>query len=151
MKKILISFALAALTWTHLVSANETFKIDKGIVNSPIPGMTNTAGYMELTNVTDKDIVLTKAMSKFADKVEYHNHIMDSGVMKMVKLDKLVIPAGEKITFQSGGLHLMFIGLTKKKNLPGKVVVTLVSETGNTYPVELEVKSIKAQHHHHHH
>lgn len=149
MKNFLIGFALATLTWTQLASANETIKMDKGVINSPIPGMTNTAGYMELTNVTDKDIVLAKAMSTIADKVEYHNHIMDSGVMRMVKLDKLVIPAGEKITFQSGGLHLMFIGLTKKKNLPAKVVVTLVSETGNTYPVELEVKSIKAQHHHH--
>lgn len=150
MKKILIGIILAALTWTQTSHAGVDIKTDNAMVRSPIPGMANTAGYMELTNLTKSDIILTKAMSDIADKVEYHNHIMNSGVMKMVKLDKLVVPAGEKITFQSGGLHLMFIGLTKKKNLPNKVEVTLISETGEQYPVELEVKSIKAQHHHHH-
>lgn len=125
--------------------------MENGTVRAPIPGMANTAGYMELTNLSKTDLVLTKAKSDFADKVEYHNHIMNDGVMKMVKLDKLEIPAGETITFQSGGLHLMFIGLTKQKPLSGKVTVTLISESGQTFPVELDVKSIKAQHHHHHH
>lgn len=150
MKKILFGFILVALTWTSSSYAKESVRVENAMVRSPIPGMANTAGYMELTNVSGSDIVLTKAMSDIAEKVEYHNHIMDSGVMKMVKLDKLAIPAGEKVTFQSGGLHLMFIGLTKKKDLPDKIEVTLISESGKKYPVELEVKSIKAQHHHHH-
>lgn len=150
MKNILIGFILVALTWTPSSYAEGSVKAENAMVRSPIPGMVNTAGYMELTNLSKSDIVLTKAMSGISNKVEYHNHIMDSGVMKMVKLDKLIIPAGETVTFQSGGLHLMFIDLTKKKNWPNKVEVILISETGQQYPVELEVKSIKAQHHHHH-
>ena len=137
MKKILFGFIFTALTWAQVSYAEEAITAANAMVRSPIPGMANTAGYMELTNLSKSDIVLTKAMSDIADKVEYHNHIMDSGVMKMVKLDKLVVPAGEKITFQSGGLHLMFIGLTKKKNFPSKVKVTLISETSTQYPVKL--------------
>ena len=151
MKKIIVGIILAAVTWVQSSYAGQSIKMENGTVRAPIPGMANTAGYMELTNLSKTDLVLTKAKSDFADKVEYHNHIMNDGVMKMVKLDKLVIPAGETITFQSGGLHLMFIGLTKQKPLPGKVTVTLISESGQTLPVELDVKSIKAQHHHHHH
>lgn len=151
MKKIIVGIILAAVTWAQSSYAGQSIKMENGTVRAPIPGMANTAGYMELTNLSKTDLVLTKAKSDFADKVEYHNHIMNDGVMKMVKLDKLVIPAGETITFQSGGLHLMFIGLTKQKPLPGKVTVTLTSESGQTFPVELDVKSIKAQHHHHHH
>lgn len=151
MKKIIVGIILAAVTWAQSSYAGQSIKMENGTVRAPIPGMANTAGYMELTNLSKTDLVLTKAKSDFADKVEYHNHIMKDGVMKMVKLDKLVIPASETITFQSGGLHLMFIGLTKQKPLPGKVTVTLISESGQTFPVELDVKSIKAQHHHHHH
>ncbi len=149
MKKILLSFALVISAFCHNSYAAQALSIDNATLRSPIPGMANTAGYMVLTNTSNSDIVLTTAKSKIAEKVEYHNHVMNSGVMKMVKLDELIIPAGKTVTFQSGGLHLMFIGLTQRNDLPTKVPVTLISKSGDEYLIEMEVKSIK-QHHHHH-
>lgn len=150
MKKILYGFVAITLAFCQNAFASEPLEIKGATIRSPIPGMANTAGYMEITNTTNADIVLTGAMSDIADRVEYHNHIMNSDVMKMVKLDQLVVPAGETVTFQSGGLHLMFIGLTKKQNFPSKVQVKLIDNSGAQYPIELEAKSIKMQHHHHH-
>ena len=148
MKKILYGFIFLAFSQASL--ANNSLQIQDATVRSPIPGMANTAGYMKLKNTTNADIVLTHAMSDVAQKVEYLNHIMESGVMKMVKLDQLLIPAGQSVTFQSGGLHLMFLGLTKKQNFPSKVPVKLIDKSGAEYPVAMDVKSIKMQHHHHH-
>lgn len=147
MKKILYGFIFLAFSQVSL--ANNSLQIQDATVRAPIPGMANTVGYIKLKNTTNADIVLTHAMSDIAEKVEYHNHIMGSGVMKMVKLDQLVIPARQSVTFQSGGLHLMFLGLTKKQNFPSKVSVKLIDKLGAEYPVTMDVKSIKMQHHHH--
>lgn len=151
MKNTVSALFLGALLVSQGVLANEKITFSDASLRAPIPGMENTAGYVEITNTSDKDIVLTDANSNIANKVEYHDHIMASGVMKMVKRDKLVIPAGKTVKFQSGGLHLMFIGLTVKAPLSERVTVNLISETGEVFPVELAVKSVKMQHQHHHH
>jgi len=150
MKKLLSVLFITMLSFSHHSFAKEKLSIENATLRAPIPGMANTAGYMTLTNTSEKDIVLVDASSEVAAKVEYHNHIMQAGVMKMVKLDKLVIPAGETITFQSGGLHLMFIDLNKEEKLSHHAAVKLISEQGDEFPIKLMVKSIKQQHHHHH-
>lgn len=150
MNKIIISAALAILTLFSWSTWAQGLSAEQATVRSPIPGMANTAGYMELTNESDQDIILLDAKSKLADKVEFHDHIMNSGVMKMVKLDSLTIPAGKTVKFQTGGLHLMFIGINKIKPVNNKVEVVLIGKNGQQYPVQLALKSLKTQHHHHH-
>lgn len=151
MKKRLNGIALFMSLFSALVAAaDKDLDIDSATIRSPIPGVTNTAGYVQLVNNSERDIVLTDAASDIANKVEYHNHIMKAGVMKMVKLDKVVIPAGQTVTFESGGLHLMFLGL-KSRQLPDKVTVTLTAKDGADFAAEFTVKSIKEQHQHHHH
>lgn len=122
-------------------------EVKDGVVRSPIPGMANTVGYMELTNKGSDNIVLISAKSDLSKKVEVHDHIMNDGVMKMVKLDGLTINANETKTFQSGGLHLMFIGLNEQDAMKKTVDVTLIFQDGSEQVATFDVKSIH-QHHH---
>ncbi|GHB68497.1 hypothetical protein GCM10008107_17480 [Psychrosphaera saromensis] len=128
-----------------------TFALDievkNGVVRAPIPGMANTVGYMELTNNSNDNIILTSAKSAVADRVEVHDHIMNDGVMKMVKLDSLTITANETKRFQTGGLHLMFIGLDHKEAMKKTIDVTFIFQDGSEQVVTFNVKSIH-QHHH---
>lgn len=139
------------LLFSNLALANPLLEISNASVRKPIPGMSNTAGYMTLHNPTGKDITLVSASSELANKVEFHNHVMSEGVMKMVKLDKVVVPAGQSLTFESGGLHLMFLGLDKQLSKKEMVSVALKSANGKAISQTFAVKSVKEQHGHHHH
>ncbi|MBU2919056.1 MAG: copper(I)-binding protein [Psychrosphaera sp.] len=127
----------------------QSIEITDGELRAPIPGMENTVAYMKLSNLSDKNIKLIAASSVFSEKVEIHNHIMNDGVMKMVKLDDLSIKANETKIFESGGLHLMFIGLHESKDLPKTVDVSFVFQDGTKKIGVFNVKSIHQQHHHH--
>jgi copper(I)-binding protein len=122
-------------------------EVKKGVVRSPIPGMANTVGYMELTNKGSDNIVLISAKSDLSKKVEVHDHIMNGGVMKMVKLDGLTINTNETKTFQSGGLHLMFIELNEQDAMKKTIDVTFIFQDGSEQVATFDVKSIH-QHHH---
>lgn len=154
----LLKYVLVILSFNaHLAFAavNETslnsIEIDNAMLRAPIPGMANTAAYMEITNNTDKNITFVSAKSDYASKVEYHDHIMKDGVMKMVKLDSLEIKSGETMKLQSGGLHMMFIGLTDPKQNVDYVNVTLITDNGAEIATKLKVKSIHQQHNQHKH
>lgn len=143
--------AVITILFSNLALASSWLEISNASVRQPIPGMANTAGYMTLHNPTGKDIMLVSASSELANKVEFHDHLMSDGVMKMVKLDKVVIPAGQSKTFESGGLHLMFLGLDKQASKKEMVSVVLKRADGKTISQTFAVKSVKEQHGHHHH
>ena len=122
-------------------------EIKEATIRAPIPGMDKTSGYMTLTNISNGVISLVDAKSPIAEKVEFHDHIMNDGVMRMVKLDDLTLKANETKTFQTGGLHLMFIGLDHAKAMQETATVTFVFSDGSTQTNVFNVKSIH-QHHH---
>jgi copper(I)-binding protein len=125
----------------------KTVEIKDAKIRAPIPGMANTVGYMTLTNISDKDVLLVAAKSSISQKVEFHDHIMTTGVMKMVKLDDLTIKTNEIKTFETGGLHLMFIGLDHSQAMQKTVSVTFVFSDGSE---QVGVFNIKSIHQHHH-
>ena len=144
MKRLTLLIILCLYSQTTFA---QTLKVKDAHVRAPIPGMTKTSGYMAVTNISNKDISLVAAKSDIADKVEIHDHTMNNGVMKMVKLDGLLIKANETKTFESGGLHLMFIGLNDLKAIKDKVEVTFIFNDGSEQVNTFKVKSIHEHHH----
>jgi copper(I)-binding protein len=102
------------------------------------------AAFMAVTNPTDTDDRIVAARSDVAERVELHTHIQtDDGVMRMVEVeDGIPLPAGETVMLQRGGLHVMFLGLTRPLNHGDEVEITLEFETAEpltiTVPVDLE-------------
>ncbi|MBZ0215348.1 MAG: copper chaperone PCu(A)C, partial [Fimbriimonadaceae bacterium] len=84
------------------------------------------AGYVTITNGSDKDDRLMSATSPAADQVEIHEMSMDNGVMRMRPLaDGLVIPAGNTVELAPGGFHIMFKKVTAPFEKDTMVPVTL--------------------------
>jgi copper(I)-binding protein len=101
------------------------------------------AAFMAITNQSDTDDRVLSASSDVADRVELHTHINDDGVMRMVHVeDGFAVGAGETIMLQRGGMHVMFLGLTRSLAHGDEVDVTLTFETADpvtiTIPVDLE-------------
>jgi periplasmic copper chaperone A len=123
--------------------------VNNATFRAPIPGMDNSVGHASITNNGSKDIVLVAAQSKVAGKVEFHDHKMVNGMMKMFQVEKVEIPAGETITFTTGGLHLMFFDVELLSNDAKLIEVTFSTQSGHSFSLPFEVKSIKMKHMHH--
>ncbi len=67
------------------------------------------AGYLSVTNTTGDDVTLEAASADGVGRIELHESSMgDDGTMSMQERpDGFVIAAGETVTLQPGGLHLM--------------------------------------------
>jgi len=80
--------------------------------------------------------------SALADiRVADHTHIHDNGVMRMRQLPALDIPAGDTVTLQPGGLHLMLFGL--QPPLPAVLPLNLCFSDGQCVAAQAELRSMK--------
>jgi len=78
------------------------------------PSTVNTgAAYFTLTNKGQSSDALTSVSGDVAGKVELHTMTMDGNIMRMRRVESLILPAGKSISVEPGGLHIMLIGLKK--------------------------------------
>ena len=85
-----------------------------------------TGAFATIENHTDHDVTLVGGSAEIAKMVEVHEVIMMDGEMKMQAKDGgILIKAGESVTLEPGGLHVMLMGL-KEAILEGdEVTLTL--------------------------
>jgi len=100
----------------------------------------NGAAYMVLTSPADDALVGATVDSSIASRAETHETIMDAdGAMMMHQTQSIPIPAGEGLTLQPGGYHIMFIDLAEPFELGRKFDVTLHFATADDLVVKVEV------------
>lgn len=72
------------------------------------------AAYFTITNNGDEADRLVSVTTDMAEAVEIHEVTMDNNVMEMSPLhDGLEIPAGEEVSLEPSGYHIMLIGITE--------------------------------------
>ena len=98
------------------------------------------AGFLTIRNAGSQEDRLVSASSPAARTVELHTHIRDGEVMRMRPIaGGIVVPAGQTVTLQPGGLHVMLIGLTEALRQGGEVPLTLRFEKAGEAQVMLHV------------
>jgi len=110
-------------------------------VREPIPGRYMSAAFLTLKNNSAQDKILVKAEADWAGLIEIHTHLHEDGVMRMRQLNELQIPAGQSVTLQPGGLHLMLfkLDLPLENSLP----LSLCFNDGQCIKTEAALKSLK--------
>lgn len=107
---------MRVLTVCFLLSISPLIAADVGaeglVIGDPyfresIPGQSRTAGFFALTNPGPVDCALEAATAEAIGRLEIHEHSHDGGVMRMRQIDLLAVPAGQTVTLQPGGYHLM--------------------------------------------
>jgi len=88
----------------------------------------NTAAYAILTNTGSSPDRLLEARSDSAARVELHTHVMDAGVARMRRVEAIELPEGKSVELRPGGLHIMFLDLTRPLNAGDKVELRLFFE-----------------------
>lgn len=66
------------------------------------------AGYLTLKNPSARSIELVAVSSPDYAQVDLHQTVTKGTVSRMMKIDKLVIPAHQEIALAPGSYHLMF-------------------------------------------
>ena len=104
-------------------------------------GMKMGAGYLTIANTGEADDALLEVTSPAADEVQIHRSQMQDGVMRMREVGATSLPAGQRIRFLPGGLHLMFMGLKAPLEAGQTVPVTLRFRDAGEVTVSFEVRS----------
>ena len=123
-----------------------TFGIHAPTVRMVPPGQSVSAAFMILHNHGMKDRSVVAAYSDVADVVELHNHITEDGMMKMRRVDAIVVPGHGEVVLQPGGFHMMLIGLTRSLEMGEKVAIELEFADGKRLSFEAPVQMAPGGH-----
>ena len=115
------------------------------------PGSPNTAAFMQLTNDGSADLAVVAVETSIAARAELHTHQLVDGVAQMRQVDQIALPAGQTISLQPGGLHIMLLDLKAPLKADEPVALTLVLSDGSRQPVTAIARELVASTSHHHH
>jgi copper(I)-binding protein len=96
--------------------------------------------FMVLMNHSDQAMDLVGASSDVCDRVEIHRTVMDGKMARMIKQDKITIPANGKAVLKPGDYHIMLIRPHKAYKAGEKIDITLIMADGSKIPVSAEVR-----------
>ena len=141
MKKFVLSIASIAAVFGADV------EIDGAYARASIPNVPNSAAFFVIKNNSDKDIAITSANSDAAQKNELHTHIKENKMMKMMKIEKLVVPAKSSLELKSGGDHVMLMGLKKELKAGDEINLELSFSDGDKKNIKVPVKDLASTMH----
>lgn len=141
MKVKVLLFTLLMLLLPSWAVADIT--VEEAWVRMPPPVADTAAGYLTIRNSGDQDVEIIAIESSAAKKPEFHTMSMHDGMMHMMKMEKVVIPAHGALEFKSGGDHLMLTELTGALNAGDHVMMTLKTSDGQSVMVHAEVRDVR--------
>lgn len=141
MKKFVLSIVSIAAVFGADV------EIDGAYARASIPNVPNSAAFFVIKNNSDKDIAITGANSDIAEKNELHTHIKENQMLKMMKIEKLVVPAKSSLELKSGGDHVMLMGLKKELKAGDEISLELSFSDGDKKSIKVPVKDLASTMH----
>lgn len=136
MKKFVLSIVSIAAVFGADV------EIEGAYARASIPNVPNSAAFFVIKNNSDKDIAITSANSDIAEKNELHTHIKENEMIKMIKIEKLVVPAKSSLELKSGGEHVMLMGLKKELKAGDEINLELSFSDGDKKNIKVPVKDL---------
>jgi len=133
-RRALIAAALCLSAGASFAQSAHLKASDAWIRATPAVG----AGYLVIANGGAADKLLG-ASSDAASAVELHTHKMEGDVARMRQVDDVAVPAGQKVEFKPGGLHLMLMGLKRPLKNGDQVAIKLRFEKAGEVPVNFVV------------
>jgi len=138
------SLALVLATSLAAASAAPSIQLTAAWIQSPMPGATETAGYVRITNGADSDDRLLSVSSRWAGHVDMHEMVTEDGMMGMRPLIYGVkVPAGGAVDFSPQALHLMLVN-PRQKLVAGRSSVPLQFhfQKAGTIAVDVPVQNV---------
>lgn len=133
---------LATIALFSNITLAETLTVNQSYVRETPPHAKNSAAFMQIHNNSNSDLKLMAATSNISARVELHTHISKDGIMKMRKVEEILIAAEDTTILQPGGYHVMFIGLKNRLKAGNMVTIKLYFNNGEEIIVQAPVQKI---------
>lgn len=148
MKSVKLSLATAMLlTFSNLAAfaheyARGDLKIDHPWARPSMAAHVPAAVYLEINNSGDEDDRLIAAKTDRAEHVELHRSVTDdAGVVRMqLSKEGVDAPANTTVSMETGGYHIMLIGLGEKLAVGEEFPMTLTFEKAGDVEVIVYVE-----------
>ncbi|MBI4849450.1 MAG: copper chaperone PCu(A)C [Nitrospirae bacterium] len=123
-------------------------------IRSAPPNAKVLAAYMTIKNASTETRALTAVSSALFNKVEIHRTEMHEGMAKMIPQKELIIHAGESVSLETGGYHLMLMDPASVPKEGEQVDMDLRFDDGLILNIKVPVRSgsvegDKTDNHHH--
>ena len=130
-----------ALLWVACESRNESLVVVRDAwVREPPGGHPIAAAYMTMVNNSDMATALVSAESSAVERIEIHSMTHEDGKMRMRQVERVLLPAGGRVALESGGLHLMLMGLSNPPRAGDSIDLTLRFADGSVRAVSASVR-----------
>lgn len=135
------AFASAVLLMSLAFPAQAgTIAVTDGYARAMLPGAKVGGGYLTIMNTGEQADRLTGATSPVAGRVEIHSMKTENGVMTMrAEQGGIEVPSGGTVRLEPGGMHLMFMDVTKPFAAGDAVPLTLHLEKAGDVKAELPI------------
>lgn len=141
--------------WAALPSwAGEPLHVSDAWVREGPPTARVLGGFMTLKNPAAQAVHITGITSPDFGRVEMHRSVTENGMARMLRQDRLTVPAGGELVLAPGGLHLMLYQPKQPMGAGQKVQLLLHTEAGAQLTVQAQIRAGMGhamEHHHHHH
>ena len=141
MKVARLLFPLIALLGA-CTGAEAEIEVSGAYVRGLPPGVDNAAAYMTLHNKGSSTVDLISASSPIAVSVMLHDTMNHEGMLHMMHVDKVSVPAQGEVTLSSGGIHLMLTQLVEQPVDGSTVDLVLRFSDGSEVAVQAPVRSV---------
>ena len=119
--------------------AQPSIEVTNAWARATVTGQKVGGVYMDIRSTAAARLL--SASSPAAGKVEIHNMKIENGVMKMLPVDGIELPAGQSVKLAPGGYHMMLIDLKRELKQGESVPVVLTVELPDKKRQAIEVKA----------
>jgi hypothetical protein len=105
--------------------AGDALSADNAWVREGPPSATVLAGYLNISNQSERPYTLIRVSSPQFETVEMHESFEESGMMRMRKHDRIEISAHGELMFTPNGYHLMLMDPFKPARAGAQVELVL--------------------------
>jgi copper(I)-binding protein len=110
-----------------------------------VPGSDVAAVYLTVRNPGTRSITIASVESPVAGHAMIHETRTVQGQSQMRPHEQLVVPAGQSVKLEPGGLHIMLHGMKQSAVVGQSVPVTLLLADGGKVSVAARVRPLTAQ------
>ena len=151
---IITSFFLVLFSLNH-ASACENITVQNAWIREAPPTIKIMAGYLDIENSSDKELILLAAESDEYERIEFHQSQIENGVARMRQQDEIIIAQNSTFSFTPGGFHLMMFNPSSPMREGKLTSIKLIFKGGDkgnkTHTFDAMVKRSDATESHEHH
>lgn len=145
MKRLITVVCVALTALFSSVFASDSVRIHNAWIRSAPSNVRVLAAYMTITNTSIETRALTAVSSTFFKKIEIHRTEVHNGMAKMISQNKLIISAGETVSLEPGGYHLMLIDPVSVPKEGEQVDMELRFDDGSILNIKAPVRAGSAE------